>query len=70
MLIMHILWQKSEKRVTDRDERLTLWSVFINWGIQFYIPAESITEYDLYQIFCMILEYFVKRRGFGLFFEA
>ena len=40
----------------------------INWGTQFLIPADWTTENDLIQ--CVILEFFVKRRGFGFLFAA
>ena len=37
----------------------------INWETQFLIPGDWTTENDLIQ--CVILEFFVKRRGFGFF---
>ena len=37
---------------------------------QFMIPADWIIEMDLCQILCMVLEFFVNQRGFGLFFAA
>ena len=37
---------------------------------QFLIPADWIIENDLCQTLCVILDFFVKWRGFGLFFAA
>ena len=38
------LSQKSEKPVTERNKILNLWSLFINSGNQFLIPADWIIE--------------------------
>ena len=54
----------------ERNERLNLGSLFINWGNQFLIPPDWVIENDLYLILCVVLEIFVKRKGFGLFFAA
>ena len=62
-----ILLLKSEKLVTERNERLNLWGLFIDWGNQFLIPTDWIIENDLCQILWVVLEFFIKPRGFGLF---
>ena len=41
---------KSEKRVAERNKRLDLLNLLINWGNQFLIPPNGIIENDLCQI--------------------
>ena len=38
--VYFILSDKSENCISDRNERLNLWSQLINWGTQFLIPAD------------------------------
>ena len=52
-----ILSYKSERRVTKRNKRLVLWSLFINWGTQCLITADWIAENDLSQMLCICLNY-------------
>ena len=47
---------KSEKRIAERNKRLNLWSLYINWGTQWLILADWITENGLCQIPCAVLE--------------
>ena len=58
-----ILSLKWEKRVTERNKRLSLWSLFIDEENQFLIPADWIIEND----FCRILP---GSWGFESFFVA
>ena len=67
----HILLQKSEKCVSERNKRLNLWILFIDWGNQFLIPTDWIIENDLHQILCVVLQFFIKQwsngEGLGCF---
>ena len=69
ILIMHILFFANRKYVTERN-RLDLWSLFIVWGSQFLILPDWIIKNGLCQILCLVLEFLIKRRGFGLFIAA
>ena len=68
ILIMLILFCHTFRRTCYRNKEKIEPSMFINWGTQFLIPADWTTENDLIQ--CVILEFFVKRRGFGFLFAA
>ena len=58
-----ILLQKSEKCVTEINKRLSLWSLFIDKGNKFLIPADWIIENDLCQILCVIVKFSSNREG-------
>ena len=68
--VYFILSHKFEKSLTERNKRLDIWSLFIDWGNQFLILADWIIENDLCKILCVVLEFLIKRRGFVLFFAA
>ena len=58
---------ESEKRVTEKNERLNLWSLFINWRTHYLIPPDWIIENDLCQIYAWLLT-FSSNRGLDCFF--
>ena len=48
---------ESEKHVTERNKRLNLSGLFIDWRNQFLISPNWIIENNLCQILCMVLEF-------------
>ena len=59
---MQILFcRKNQKNVLQKE---------IKKGTQFLIPVDWIIENYLCQILYVVLEFFVKGTGFGLFFTA
>ena len=65
-----ILLLKSEKPVTQRNKRLSLWSLFIDLRNQVLIPTEWIIEIDLCQILCAwFLNYYQTERVWILFLQ-
>ena len=59
-----ILLLKLEKCVTERNKRLTLWTLFIDQRNQFLIPADWIIENDLCQsLMHVVLEFLSNGEG-------
>ena len=53
-----IFSDKSEELVTERNKRLNLWSLLINWRTQFFIRADWVIENDLCQTQYVVPEFF------------
>ena len=49
-----ILSYKSVKHVTESNNRLNPWSLFIKWGTQFFITADWIIENDSESLHCFL----------------
>ena len=70
---MHILFcRTNQKNVLLKEIKDWAFEVYLLTGeySQFLISSDWIIEDDLCQILWVVLEFFVKRRGFGLFFAA
>ena len=65
-----IFWNKPEKSIRERNERLNLKSILINWGTQFLILADWIIENDLCQTYAWFLNCLSKGRGFDCFSQT
>ena len=61
--------QKSEKCVTNRNKRVKLWSLFIDWGTQFLTPADWIMENDLTRSYGCFLIFLSNDVGLDCFLQ-
>ena len=64
-----ILPHKSEERVTERNKRLKLWSLFINWETQFSIPADWIIENDCAKSYAWFLNFLLNEECLNCFWQ-
>ena len=62
----------NQKNVLEKEIKDWGFEVYLLTGqlSQFLIPADWIIENDLCQILCVVLQFFVKQEGYGLFFAA
>ena len=65
--IIHFVAQ-IKKHVTKRNRTLNLSSLSVNWENPVLDSCWLIIQNHLCQILCLVLEFFVKQREFGLFF--